>query len=132
MIFTVIISDFKQNSFRRLRPTRIGLVFYQHKALIYPAHGSKVWAERSKVKLGKRNQFCILKYFIVKFLQFQEKHERDYLAWLQGKFLPSPKKLSLMKEVRTFLLNIIGLPQKYRPFLIAHEKIKTTITSVSQ
>ena len=28
----------------------------------------------------------------------QEKHERDYLAWLMGKFTPSPKKLSLMKE----------------------------------
>ncbi len=43
----------------------------------------------------------ILIFFILFFVLnpfFQEKHERDYIAWLMGKFTPSPKKLSLMKE----------------------------------
>ncbi len=35
----------------RSYPTRIGLVFYQHKALNFPKHGSLEWAERVKVNI---------------------------------------------------------------------------------
>lgn len=59
----------------RYRPTRIGLVFYQHRLLNEPNHGAAVMAERQL-----------------------EKNERDYLAWLQGEFVPTPCKLKMMRE----------------------------------
>ena len=59
----------------RHHPTRIGLVFYQHKNLIYPQHGYQRVQEKT-----------------------YEKNARDYEAWKVGKFTPTPRKLQLMKD----------------------------------
>lgn len=59
----------------RFRPTRIGLVFYQHKQLNYPNHGYHRVIQKSK-----------------------EKNARDYEAWKSGTFIPTPRKLQSMKE----------------------------------
>ena len=58
----------------RYKPTRIGLVFYQHKNLMYPQHGY--------------NRVCT---------KTKEKNERDYELWLAGKFTPTPRKLEMMR-----------------------------------
>jgi hypothetical protein len=57
------------------RPTRIGLVFYQHKNLSFPQHGFLRVQQKSK-----------------------EKNARDYEAWKAGTFTPTPRKLEMMKE----------------------------------
>eukprot|EP00095_Tigriopus_kingsejongensis_P010881 maker-scaffold86_size395752-snap-gene-2.28 protein:Tk10881 transcript:maker-scaffold86_size395752-snap-gene-2.28-mRNA-1 annotation:"hypothetical protein TcasGA2_TC013798" len=59
----------------RFNPTRIGLVFYQHRALIYPEHGHQEWQARSL-----------------------EKNFRDYEAWKDGAFIPTHRKLLMMRE----------------------------------
>lgn len=59
----------------RYKPTRIGLVFYQHKSLTYPNHGY----ERVKQKEYLKNK-------------------RDYEAWTMGAFTPTPRKLQMMKD----------------------------------
>ena len=59
----------------RFRPTRIGLVFYQHKQLNYPNHGYHRVIQKSR-----------------------EKNARDYEAWKSGTFIPTPRKLQSMKE----------------------------------
>jgi hypothetical protein len=57
----------------RLRPTRIGVVFYQHMRLSHPDHGSH------EARLRRRAM-----------------HERDYLRWLRGTFIPTEHKLKSM------------------------------------
>ena len=59
----------------RHKPTRIGLVFYQHKALHYPRHGQGV-----------------------NIVNMRQKHERDYQAWKDGLFVPTTRKLQTMIE----------------------------------
>ena len=59
----------------RTRPTRIGLVFYQHKNLMFPDHGYEHLRERMR-----------------------EKNGRDYEAWKAGWFKPTVRKLQMMKE----------------------------------
>merc|ERR1719273_2530261 len=59
----------------RYKPTRIGLVFYQHKALHYPRHGQGV-----------------------NIVNMRQKHERDYQAWKDGLFVPTTRKLQTMIE----------------------------------
>ena len=51
-----------------------GLVFYQHKALTYAHHG---W---------NYNQS-----------QQKSKNKRDYIAWKEGKFIPTERKLQQMR-----------------------------------
>jgi hypothetical protein len=59
----------------RLEPTRIGLVFYQHRTLNYPNHGAAELKEN-----------------------IRQKHFRDYLDWLRGEFVPTEKKLQAMRD----------------------------------
>merc|ERR1719153_483206 len=59
----------------RLNPTRIGLVFYQHKNLLHRNHGFYNVQQRSK-----------------------DKNARDYELWKEGKWLPTPRKLQIMGE----------------------------------
>ncbi len=58
----------------RRRPTRIGLVFYQHKNLIYPDHGSKEW-----------DKIYMLSHF------------QNYKAYLEGRTVPTGKRLESMR-----------------------------------
>lgn len=50
-------------------------MFYQHQKLSYPQHGYYRLQQKSK-----------------------EKNARDYEAWKTGNFIPTPRKLQLMKE----------------------------------
>ena len=59
----------------RYKPTRIGLVFYQHKQLHYPHHGQGV-----------------------NIVNMRQKNERDYQAWKDGLFVPTQRKLQTMIE----------------------------------
>lgn len=59
----------------RFNPTRIGLVFYQHRSLNLPKHG---WEECKEKAL--------------------EKNLRDYEAWKEGQFVPTARKLQKMRE----------------------------------
>ena len=59
----------------RINPTRVGIVFYQHKNLGFPFHGYE-------------------RYLV----QCSEKNARDYEAWKCGTFVPTKRKLQLMKE----------------------------------
>ena len=59
----------------RFRPTRIGLIFYQHKNLNNANHGYENVLERQK-----------------------DKNSRDYEAWKEGKFIPTSRKLQSMKD----------------------------------
>ena len=60
----------------RNNPTRIGLVFYQHRNLFYPDHGNGIYEHKTI-----------------------EKGNRDYLCWLMGTFVPTPRKLDVMKRI---------------------------------
>ena len=59
----------------RYNPTRIGMVFYQHKTLNYPHHGQGVSV-----------------------VNMRQKNERDYQAWKDGLFVPTQRKLQTMME----------------------------------
>ena len=59
----------------RVKPTRIGLVFYQHRNLDANFHGHELQSER---------------FFL--------KNKRDYELWKLGKFVPSARKLQIMKD----------------------------------
>ena len=60
----------------RFRPTRIGLVFYQHKQLNFPKHGYNRVIKKSK-----------------------DKNAWDYEDWKAGVFIPTPNKLNVMKNL---------------------------------
>ena len=74
----------------RQHPTRIGLVFYQHKTLNFPRHGAE-----AQVRLRERNA-CKRAAWEARVV---EMNERDYLAWLTGDFVPTTTRLQLMREV---------------------------------
>merc|ERR1712061_515022 len=57
-------------------PCRVGLVFYQHASLHLPQHG--------KAKTERKNL---------------EREFRDYLCWLAGDYVPTPSKLTIMKNM---------------------------------
>lgn len=59
----------------RFQPTRIGLVFYQHRQLTFPDHGAQAWQAR-----------------------YREAHFQKYKEWLDGKFVPTQRRLERMKE----------------------------------
>lgn len=67
---------FSYFSFIRFHPTRIGLVFYQHKQLNFPNHGY--------TRVIKK---C------------DDKNAWDYEDWKAGKFIPTPSKLNVMKKL---------------------------------
>ncbi len=74
----------------RQRPTRIGLVFYQHKALNFPGHGAEAQVRLREWNCRKRAAWEA---------RVVEMNEQDYLAWLTGDFVPTAKRLQLMREV---------------------------------
>jgi len=59
----------------RHQPTRIGLVFYQHKNLHFPCHGFQEYVRKTEIR-----------------------EYRDYLQWLSGNFVPSPAKLTSLQK----------------------------------
>ncbi len=73
----------------RKNPTRIGLVFYQHKMLTLPGHGSGVQAQLHARNVRARRNWEH---------KVEEMNEDDYLAWLRGDFVPTEKRLLFMRE----------------------------------
>ena len=59
----------------RFHPTRIGMVFYQHRNLMFPNHGFSRYLQKCK-----------------------DKNARDYEAWKLGTFVPTKHKLKMMKK----------------------------------
>lgn len=82
----------------RFRPTRIGLVFYHHKNLNYPQHGATAY------------EGVLL-----------EKYDRDYLAYLEGRYVPSPVKLRQMQSKGYKLVSSLGylLDVKFITFIFS-------------
>ena len=59
----------------RFNPTRIGLVLYQHKRLIFPHHGHMMLQGRAEDKMS-----------------------RDYENYLAGSFVPTERQLFKMAD----------------------------------
>jgi hypothetical protein len=92
----------------RVRPHRIGLVFYQHKNLHHPGHGSDEFQRKRAIR------------------EF-----RDYVQWLKGNYVPTEAKLRNMcesgfvfpEQVKTILKPMdVGNPIDYFQFRAEYNK----------
>jgi len=92
----------------RVRPHRIGLVFYQHKNLHHPSHGAEEFQRKRAIR------------------EF-----RDYVQWLKGNYVPTEAKLRNMcesgfvfpEQVKTILKPMdVGNPIEYFQFRAEHNK----------
>ncbi len=72
----------------RRNPTRIGLVFYQHKTLNFPNHGKEAQSKLRDINDRARRNWEA---------KVERLNDLDYEAWLTGDFVPTEKRLELMR-----------------------------------
>jgi len=79
----------------RQNPTRIGVVFYQHKNLRFSSHGKRMWDN-----------------FVYKLC------DRDYLAWMTGDFVPTEARVKIMKRAGMRFPSHMSYAKKGEPLLL--------------